>query len=110
MTGRVQPMRVGGVEVLIEASPVAEVAPAESSRAGDVAAKVVDAFSEVEAAIVALSHRVAAVAEQAVATAVRPSAMEVEFGLKVTAEGRVVIAAASAEASLTVKLIYDAAG
>jgi hypothetical protein len=99
------PVQVGDVEVLIETSRVAGTEM--TSRTGDVAGRVVDAFGEVEAAIVALAQRVGAVVRDASTAAIRPSSLEVEFGLKVTAEGRVVVASAAAEASLVVKLCYD---
>jgi len=42
-------------------------------------------------------------------TAVRPDRVDVEFGLKFTASGGVIMAGVSGEASLTVTLGYDVA-
>lgn len=40
---------------------------------------------------------------------VRPDQLELEFGLKVSAKGNIIVAGASGEATLRVKLTYSAA-
>jgi hypothetical protein len=63
MARHVIPVRVNGVELLVETVPVAGTEP--TAKLGESVAKVVDAFAEAEAAIVAISARVATVVEQA---------------------------------------------
>ena len=46
--------------------------------------------------------------EKARAQAAQPNHVEVEFGVKISASGNVIVAGLAAESTLTVKLVYDA--
>jgi hypothetical protein len=101
------PVRVGDVELLVETVPVAGSEP--TSRVSDAAAEVADAFSRAQQAIVELAASTAATVGEVGRRGARPDHLEVEFGLKISAKGSVIVAGASGEATLRVKLTYDAA-
>ena len=100
-------VRVGGMEFLVETVPVAGSEP--TSRGSDAAAHAVDALSRAQGAIVEMASSTAATIKEAAQRGARPSRVEVEFGLKISAKGEVIIAGASGEATLRVMLVYDAA-
>jgi len=54
-----------------------------------------------------ICERVAGVVESTAAKAMRPSSLVVEFGLKFSANGTVIVAGASGEASLKMTVSYD---
>ena len=105
MTGRVVPMRVGGVELLVETTPVAGT---EQTSALDKAQEAVaEAFDRAQSAIVAVA--VSTVAQRSASwgkRSVHPDEMEVKFGLKFSAQGNVIVAGAAGEATLEVTLTY----
>jgi hypothetical protein len=101
--------RVGDVEVLVETSPTPGTEPTGAfrrtfSEAG--AEEAADVFSRAQAAILNIATSTAAVLEKASRAAVRPETLAVEFGLKFSGEGHVIVAKATAEASLKVTLTY----
>jgi len=105
MTGRVVPMKFGGVEMLVETVPVAGTEhTSKLSKAGE---RVVDALDEADAVIVQVASKVAGTVSQLAKEATRPSKLEVEFGLKFTVAGTIVIGSASGEASMRVLISYD---
>jgi hypothetical protein len=67
-----------------------------------------DAFSRAQETIIEVAKSTAEMIDRA-GTAVRPDRVEVEFGLKFTASGGVIMAGVAGEASLTVTLGYDVA-
>jgi hypothetical protein len=98
------PMRIGDVELLVETSPVAGSEPTSAlSRAQDA---VGEAYQRAQAAIVAVARSTADVIGELSERAVRPEQVEVTFGLKFSAQGNVVLAGASGEATLEVTLRY----
>jgi hypothetical protein len=105
---RLIPVRVGRVEIEVEAVPVAGTEPT-SGRLSRVADGVTDAFGRAQDAIVEVARSTAAVIDRAGAAA-RPDRVEVEFGLKFSASGGVIMAGVAGEASLKVTLSYDVAG
>lgn len=105
VAGRVVPMRVGGVELLVEASPVAGSEP--TSMLGRAQEAVADAFERAQTAIVAVASSTVDVIAQMEKRAVRPDQVEVTFGLKFSAQGNVIMAGACGEATLEVKLLYQ---
>ena len=105
---RLIPVRVGGVEIEVEAVPVAGTEPT-SGRLSRAADGVADAFGRAQDAIVEVARSTAAVIDRAGAAA-RPDRVEVEFGLKFSASGGVIMAGVAGEASLKVTLSYDVAG
>lgn len=105
---QVVPVRVGGVDLLVEAVAVAGTEP--MSRVGDAARGVVDAFAVAEEAIGAVCERVAGVVSLTASHVSKPSSLVVEFGLKFSAKGNVIVAGASGEAALKVTVSYGPSG
>lgn len=104
MAGRVIPVRVGAVELLIETTPVAGSEP--TSRIDATVDRVGGAFSRAQAAIVEIASSTVETIEKAAVRAARPDQVEVEFGLKFSAKGDVIAAGAVGEATLKVTLVY----
>lgn len=105
VAGRVIPLRVGGVEVLVEASPVAgsESTSARLDRAQDA---VVEAWDRAQSAIVEVAASTVNTLGQLGRRSVRPDEVTVKFGLKFSAQGNVIVAGAAGEATLEVTLTY----
>src|SRR5262245_14306905 len=99
------PMRFGGVEVLVQTVPVAGTE--RVSRVGDAGQRVLDAFDEAQAVIVGAARSTVEVIGTMGRQAARHAAVEVEFGLSFSAKGNVIVASASADATLRVKLTYS---
>jgi hypothetical protein len=103
---RMVPVQVGEVEVLVEAVVPSGTEPT-SARVDEAVRRVGEAFDRAQDVVVEMgvkaAQSVAALAERSA----RPDQLAVEFGLSFTASGGVVIAGASAEASLKVTLTYD---
>jgi hypothetical protein len=108
MSGRLVPMRVGDVELLVETVAVAGSEP--TTRLGDAGAQVVEAYERAQDAIVALGGSVADTVRRLTQQAARPEQVRVEFGLRFTAAGSVFVASAAGEASLRVTMTYPAGG
>jgi Trypsin-co-occurring domain 1 len=106
---RLIPVRVGDieVEVEVEAVPVAGTEPT-SGRAARAAGSVLDAFGRAQDAIIEVAKSTAEMIEKAGAAA-RPDRVEVEFGLKFSVSGTVIMAGVAGEATLRVTLGYDIA-
>lgn len=106
MAGRVVPLRVGGVELLVETAPVAGSEPTSTrlDRAGEA---VADAFERAQSAIVAVATSTVDTIGRLGEKAARPQQVQVKFGLKFTAKGNVIVAEASGEATLEVTLTYN---
>jgi hypothetical protein len=101
-------MRIGEIELLVETVPVAGSEQTSTiDRAGQ---GVVDAFDRAQDAIVEVACSVAQTVSRLAARAARPDRVEVEFGLKFTAKGNVIIAGGEAEGALRVLIGYDSAG
>ncbi|MGQ0778561.1 MAG: CU044_2847 family protein [Pseudonocardiales bacterium] len=105
MAGRVMPMRIGGVELLVETTPVAGSEP--TSALGRAQDAVVGAYERAQAAIVAVASSTVDVIGQLDDKPARLEQVEVKFGLKFSAQGTVVLAGASGEATLEVTLRYS---
>jgi Trypsin-co-occurring domain 1 len=105
--GRLIPVRVGDIEIEVEAVPVAGT-EATSSRAAKAAGNVLEAFGRAQDAIIEVARSTAQMIDRAGAAA-RPDRLDVEFGLKFSASGTVIMAGVAGEASLKVTLSYDVA-
>jgi hypothetical protein len=101
------PVRVGDIEIQVEAVVPAGTQPT-SSKAAKAAGTVLDAFDRAQETIIQVAKSTAEMIDRA-GTAMSPDRVNVEFGLKFTASGGVIIAGVSGEASLTVTLGYDVA-
>jgi hypothetical protein len=101
------PVRVGDVEVLVEAVPVAGTEPT-AGRVGRVAEQAGEAFGRAQDVIVGVAVSTAEMIGRAAARAARPDRVEVEFGLRFSATGSVIMGGVTGEATLRVLLSYDA--
>jgi hypothetical protein len=101
-------MRIGDVEVLVETTPIAGTELASAADA--VREKVADSFEHAKATIVAVGKSAVDIIERLSESPVaRPSSVEIDIGLGFTVDGRVILAAASASATLNVHLVYEMA-
>ena len=98
-------VRVGDVELEVETAVVAG-SEATAGRAARVAGNALEAFSRAQDVIVEVAKSTAEMIGSMTGT-VRPDTVEVEFGLKFSASGGVIMAGVAGEASLTVTLGYD---
>ena len=106
MATRLERMRIGDVEVLVEPVTVAGTEP--TSAVGAVSDTVEEMFGRAKATIVAVGGSAVDVINRLAASkAAHPEKVEVEFGLGFTAKGGVVLASAEGTASLRVKLVYQ---
>jgi hypothetical protein len=103
---RLIPVRVDGVEIEVEAVVAAGTEATAGGRVAKAAGEVADAFSRAEDAIAAVARSTAGMIERS-GPAARPDRVEVEFGLKFSASGGVIMAGVAGEASLRVTLGYD---
>ena len=101
------PVRVGTVDMLMEVTPVAGTQP--TSAADRLANHLATAFDRAQHAIEEVAVSAARTVGRVAERAGRPDQMEVEFGVKVSAKGDVVLVGTAAEASLKVKIIYGSA-
>jgi hypothetical protein len=99
-------MKIGGVEVLVQTIPVAGSEP--TSTLGDAGQRVLDAFEKAHEVIVGAATSTVEVIAELGRHAARPDKLEVEFGLGFSLKGNVIVAAGQADATLKVKLTYDA--
>ena len=105
MAGRAVPLRVDGVELLVEVTQEAgsELTKATLDRAQEA---VTDAFEHARQAIVTVAESTVKTIARLGQRSVRPDEMEVTFGLKFSAQGNVIVAGAAGEATLEVTLTY----
>jgi len=104
---RLIPIRVGDIEIEVEAVPVVGT-EATAGRAAKATGNVLEAFGRAQDAIIEVARSTAEMIDRAGAAA-RPDRVDVEFGLKFSASGTVIMAGVAGEASLKVTLGYDIA-
>ena len=107
MAVAVMSMRVGGVDVLVETVQVAGSEP--TGRLNKVHDRAAEAFERARRTIVAMASATVDIAGELAQKAAAPQAIEVEFGLKFSAQGNVIVAGGSGQASVTVRLTYPGA-
>ncbi|MCX4094505.1 CU044_2847 family protein [Nocardia sp. alder85J] len=101
--GPVVPMQFGGVEVLVETVRVGGTEPT-STGGPDVLVDALELAQEViTAAATSTAHTVRRLGE-----ATRPDRVEVEFGIGFSLKANVIVASGAADATLKVKLVYEA--
>jgi hypothetical protein len=105
VASRVIPLQVDGVELLVEAVPVAGSEPT-STRLDRAQDAVAEAFDRAQSAIVAVASSTVSTIGQLGRRSARPDEVTVTFGLKFSAQGNVIVAGASGEATLGVTLTY----
>ena len=102
------PVRIGDVEVLVEASPVPGTQPTSAGRTAErAAAHLAEAFERAQEAVEEIAVSTARTVERIAGKVGTPDQLEMEFGIKVSAKGDVIVAGASAEALLKVKITYS---
>jgi hypothetical protein len=104
---RLMLVRVGDIDLEVEAVLIPGTEPT-SSRVAKAAGGALEAFSRAQVAIIEIAKSTAEMIDKAGAAA-RPDRVEVEFGLKFSASGGVIMAGVAGEASLKVTLGYDVA-
>jgi hypothetical protein len=105
VAARLERMRIGDVEVLVE--PVAVAGTEPTSAFSTVTDTVEEMFDRAKTTIVAVGESaVDVISRLATSPVAHPETVEVEFGLGFTAKGGVVLASAEGTASLRVKLVY----
>jgi hypothetical protein len=108
VAGQLIPVRVGDIQIEVEAVRVGGTEPT-SGKTARAAGSVLEAFTRAQEAILEVARSTAQMIDRAGAAA-RPDRVEVEFGLKFSASGGVIMAGVAGEASLKVTLGYDIAG
>jgi hypothetical protein len=111
VAGRPIAVTVGDTEVLVETVAVAPAAGTELTAGGvqQTLESVADAFGRAQDVIVNVAASTAGMIEKAAGRAARPDHVEIEFGLSFSASGGIVmVAGATAGATLRVLLSYDA--
>lgn len=103
MQGVVVPTEVGGIPVLVEA--VAGPGFQQTGRPKGVE-KLQDMFARAEDVIEQLALSAVQIGKRVAAQSAGPDEVEVQFGLKFSTTGDIVIASVGAEASLGVKIVY----
>lgn len=98
------PSEIGGIPVLVEALQVPGTE--QTSRADGAAERLQDMFSRAQDVIEQITMSVMKSQERIAARFRRPDSVELEFGLKFTAQGQIVVASAATEASLSIKITY----
>lgn len=99
------PVMLNGTQIYVE--PVIQAGSQAMGRLSDAREQVMDVASDLDKTIASLAASgVNAILRQQ-NTIQRPEAFEIEFGLKFSAEGRILVAGASADASLVVRLKYS---
>jgi hypothetical protein len=99
-------MRVGGMDLLVETTPVAGTEPTSGKKLERAQEAVADAFDRAQSAIVAVAESTVRTIGQLGSRSVHPDEMQVTFGLKFSAQGNVIVAGAAGEATLEVALTY----
>jgi predicted oxidoreductase len=100
----VMPLHVDGEQLFVEVVQVAGSEP--TSRLDTARDRAVDAFDRAKQAIVAVAAATVQVAEDLATRSVKPQSVEVEFGLKFSAQGNIIVAGGSGEATLKVRLTF----
>lgn len=100
--GRLIPIRIGDIEIMVEVAPIAGT---EATSGRTTRANVVAAFNRAQDAIVEIARSTTEIVDRAGETAPLDR-LEVEFGLRFSASGEVIIAGVASEATLRVTLGY----
>ena len=107
VAGQLIPVQVGDIEIAVEAVREPGTEPT-AGRTGKAAGNVLGAFGRAQETIIEVAKSTAEMIDKAGAAA-RPDRVEVEFGLKFSVSGGVIMAGVAGEASLKVTLGYDVA-
>jgi hypothetical protein len=97
-------MQVGGLELLVETTQLPGTQ--QTAALGRAQAAVSEAFDRAQSAIVAIATSTVGTISRLGQHAAHPDEMTVVFGLKFSAQGNVIVAGATGEATLEVSLTY----
>lgn len=110
MQGKLEPFRVGEVDVLIETVvvPGSQPVSGRTKGANGVVERSIDALDQAGDVIRATAERVASLLDDARKEGIVPDEITVAFGVSFTVEGGIVLAKGSASSTLEVTLTYKA--
>ncbi|MFB4304375.1 CU044_2847 family protein [Actinomadura sp. NTSP31] len=97
------PGEIHGIPLLVEALPESGAEPTSRGRPID---QVQDMFGRAQEVIWQLALSAVEIREKLTVHARPPDQIELQFGIKFTAKGNIVLAGAGVESSLAVKVIY----
>jgi Trypsin-co-occurring domain 1 len=106
MAAQVLEIRIGDVDVLVETVPIAG-SQQTSGRVGKVAKQTADAFAHAQDAILSVATSTAEMIAKTAARAAKPDRVEIEFGLRFSASGQVILGGVTGEGTLRVLLSYE---
>jgi hypothetical protein len=96
------PMRFAGVDLLVQAIEVRTDGSEETSAVN----RLMDAYEKAESVIVGVAKSVADTIGKLTSQARQPSEVQVQFGLSVSTEGKIVVVSGALEANLSITLTY----
>jgi hypothetical protein len=99
----VVPVQFGGVEVLVEATPVSVVGSEPTSAAS----QVITAYEQAERAVLGVAKSVAGTVGRLAKADTSPKQVQVQFGVSVSVEGNVLVVKGTTGATLAITLTYD---
>jgi hypothetical protein len=102
-------VRVGDMQIQFETVPMPGTEPT-SSKADTAAEHALGAFERAQSAIAEIASSTVQTIEQSAKCGARPDRLELEFGVKFSAHGDVVVAGVAGEAGLLVRLVYERNG
>ncbi len=103
----VMPLRIGDTELLVEVVQVAGSEP--TARRNNAGRRATEAFESAREAIVALVDSATRLTGELADRSIATESLQLEFGLKFSTQGNVIIASGSAEAALTIRFTLPGA-
>jgi hypothetical protein len=98
------PVDLNGVSIFVEAAPIGGTEP--TSGRGRGVDRVSDMLSNAQTVIEEMAVSVMETGRRICSRATNPDQLEIQFGLKFAAQGSIIMASASTEASLVVKIVF----
>ena len=104
MSHRMAPLTIDGITVLVEVEELPGSKPTSVSAGFN---RVEELFDQAKVVIEKVGRLALDSGKSLASSAVRPSQIELQFGIKFAAQGNLIIARGSSEASLAVKVLYE---
>jgi hypothetical protein len=98
------PTELDGITLLVESVPVPGSEPTSRRETKD---RIQDMFARAKNVIENIATTSAELKDSLAAKSREPDRLEIEFGISFGVQGQIVLAGASAKASLSVRIIYD---
>ncbi|MDI6098812.1 CU044_2847 family protein [Actinoplanes sp. NEAU-A12] len=98
------PAEINGVEVLVEVTKSAGSEPTSGFQRS--AEKISDLLDRAQIVIEAIANSISETGQRIAQQASQANQIEIQFGLKFSAQGKIIIGASTAEGSLAVKMIF----